>query len=61
MQHKIQSRKEFQNFILTEFNRVEKEYNAVKHLSGTRPSYLRGQLDILNQLKKIIENRIQLD
>lgn len=48
MQHKIQSRKEFQNFILTEFNRIEKEYNTVKHLSGTRPSYLRGQLDILN-------------
>lgn len=29
---------------------IQKQYNAVKHLTGTRPAYLKGQVDLLKEL-----------
>jgi len=29
---------------------IQKQYNAVKHLNGTRPAYLKGQVDLLKEL-----------
>lgn len=29
---------------------IQKQYNAVKNLNGTRPAYLKGQVDLLKEL-----------
>lgn len=29
---------------------IQKQYNVVKHLNGTRPAYLKGQVDLLKEL-----------
>lgn len=46
------------NIIQHKFTDVEKQYNAVKHLSGSRPSYLKGQLDLLLDLSEYLNSNI---
>lgn len=37
-------------FIRSKLAEIRKQYNAVKHLNGTRPAYLKGQVDLLKEL-----------
>ena len=38
------------HYLTSKLAQVEKQYNAVKHLNGTRPAYLKGQVDLLKEL-----------